>query len=98
MEVIFPHEVTFTTVRRATVADVANSLLANEELLLHVGKIMEYCIPGLTVERTIVSFRSASTNSPLKELLGADLFLSFQEDLHHAVPNLVQAIFRGPDT
>jgi len=92
MEVIFPHEVTFTTVRPVTVADVANSLLANEELLLHVGKILEYCIPGLTVERTIVSFKSASTNSPLKEFLGADLFIAFQEDLHQAVPHLIQSI------
>jgi hypothetical protein len=92
MEVIFPHEVTFTTSRQVTVADVANSLLANEELLSHVGEILEYCVPGLTVERINISFRSASTNSPLLEELAAQLYFAFQSDLHRDIPDLIQSI------
>jgi len=92
MEVIFPHEVTFTTARQVTVSDVANSLLANEELLSHVGKILEYCIPGLTVERVNISFKSASTNSPLLEKLAAELYFAFQDDLHQDVPAIIQSI------
>src|SRR5271165_6186118 len=92
MEVSFPQVVIFTTEGRVSVADVAHSLLANEELVLHVGKILEFCIPGLTVEKVNVVFTSASTNSPLKEILGTDIYLTFQDELKGEVPGLIESL------
>ena len=92
MEAIFPHDIQFTNERAVSVSDVANSLLANEQILLNVGRILELCFDGLSVEKTIVTFVSATTNSPLKEAFLAGLLIAYQETLKEEVPKMIEAI------
>ncbi len=92
MLVTFPHEVRFTNENNLSVRDVASSLLANEQILQNVGRVLELCIDGLEVSRINVVFVSASINSPLKEALSAGILLTFQKDLEREIPKLVEKI------
>ena len=92
MEVIFSHEIEFTLTKNVSVSDVAASLIANEELLLSVGKVLEECFPELIVEKIVPRFISATTYSPLKEALAAGILLTFQDDLKREVPKLIEGI------
>ena len=90
MEIFFPHEIIFTNKNKVSVTDVANSLLANEQLLLGVGKVLEFCFDGLTVEKINVEFVSASTTSPLKEALAAGILVAFQSQLTTEIPRMIK--------
>lgn len=92
MELFFPHEIVFSNKEKILVGDVALSLIANEQIVHIVGKVLELCFDGLTVEKVNVEFRSASVNSPLKEALAAGILLTYQDDLKREVPKMIEAI------
>lgn len=92
MEIVFPHEVSFSNKEKISVGDVANSLIANEQILISIGRVLEFCFHGLTVEKINIEFRSASINSPLTEALGAGILVTYQEDLKREVPQMIEAL------
>ena len=89
MEHVFNHEVTYTNEGRIPVRDVAASLIANEQLLLEAAKFLEELYPGLEVTGVELNFQSATTSSPLRELIAGAIFLTYQEDLKKEVPTLI---------
>jgi hypothetical protein len=93
MDLPFKHEMTYIGSSSASVADVAASLVANEQIVLEVRRLLEACIPGLTVESIQVEFKRATIESPLKELLGVSIAIGFQEELKKEIPPVVKAMF-----
>lgn len=92
MEAMFSHEVVFSNRDRILVSDVAHSLLANEQIILNIGSILEKCFDGLTIEKINIEFRSATVNSPLKEALAAGILFTFQDTLKKEVPAMIEKI------
>ncbi len=82
--------ITFGTQKQVPVYEVANSLIASEKILQRVAAVLEGCYDGVTVDRIEISFREASSASPLKEILAAAVFLTYQEDLEREVPALFE--------
>src|SRR5271169_1221244 len=64
VEVNFPHEIVFGTKKAVSVSDVAASLIANDQILFDVARILEKCFAGLVIEKISVEFRTATTSSP----------------------------------
>lgn len=90
VERTFGHEVTYTNAGAIPVADVAASLVANEKLVREAVCLLEDLFPGLKIEGVEVNFSSATTNSPLKEIMAGAIFLSYQKDLEVGVPFLIE--------
>lgn len=93
MEIALNHEIVFDTRSDLFVSDVARSLLANEEIVLLAGQILEKCVDGLVIEKMDVKFKSSTTNSPLKETLFLTIFTAVQPDLNKVIPEMVSEIF-----
>ena len=51
MDAPFAHTITYDTTGTVPVASIAQSLVANDELLREIGELLESCVPGLSVER-----------------------------------------------
>jgi hypothetical protein len=92
MEIVFPHEIEFKLTARPSVGEVAQSLIANAELVATVGRVLQQCIPDIQIEKITVELLSATTSSPSKEALAAGILLTFQEDLRREVPKLIEGI------
>lgn len=92
MERPFTHEITYTNAGRIPVSDVAASLLANEQLVREAAYLLEALFSDLKVDHVEVNFRSATTSSPLKEIMAGAIFLAFQEDLTKQVPALIERV------
>lgn len=86
------HSITYTNTGSVPVSDVAASLIANEQLLREAAEVLQELVPGLKVEEVVVQFRSATSSSPLKELLAYSLIVVYQEDLNREVPALIEQI------
>lgn len=92
MLITLPHVVQFRNEKDVTVRDVTDSLLANEQMVLDIGRILELCADGLEVSSIKVAFVSASVNSPLKEALSAGILFTFQDDLKREVPKFIEKL------
>ena len=92
MLVTLPHTIQFSNEKSVSVRDVTNSLLANEQMLIDVGRVLEFCADGLEVTSINVEFLSASVNSPLKEALSAGILFAFQDSLKREVPKFIQKL------
>lgn len=90
MQITLPHQISYDFDGKATVEEIAKSLVANERLTRDAIAIFAGCFPGLVVEDTKIQFVSVSQESPLKEILAAAVILAFQEDLEQEVPDLIQ--------
>src|SRR5665213_3150897 len=91
-ELIIPHSVTYQFDGRASVQDVALSLIAQEKLMRDAISVLEGCVDGLSIESVRISVRTVAQESPLKEILAAALVITFQDDLEKGVNALAVAL------
>lgn len=91
----FNHELEFTNQGVISIADIANTLLANEVLLRNAGFLYGRLIEGLTVESVNIDFRDATHRSPLREIFVGGLIVTYQEDLQKEVPLILQKLSGG---
>jgi hypothetical protein len=91
MEVRFPHTILYDIPKDVPVADVIDSLLGAERILLDIGPLLERLVPGLEAQVRIY-VREISPSS-LREILLAALFTTYQKDLEKDVPDLVHKMF-----
>jgi hypothetical protein len=92
MEVRFPHTIVYDVPADVPVADVIDSLLGAERLLLDIGPLLERLVPDLEAQ-VRVYIREISPSRSLREVLIAALFLTYQKDLEKEVPDLVNKMF-----
>lgn len=93
MQVEIPHEVTYQFDGKASVSDVARSLLAQERLIRDALDVLETCFPDLHFESIVVAVNEVAQQSPLRELLQTIVVVSFQDELGKEVPALIQNLF-----
>lgn len=86
----FMHAITYTNEGKIPVSEVAESLLANEQLIRLAVPLLEKLYPGLEIQNVEIHFKQASHDSPLKEIFGISLFAVFQEDLENDVPEIIE--------
>lgn len=91
MEQKFRHSIKYTNEQQFTLAEIADSLLAQDKLVRYLPKIISDAIPGLTVDGVKISLIDAETGS-LKEEFLVSLFLAFQDDLQSEVTDLVEGL------
>lgn len=92
MQRLYGHEIVFRGAETTSVQDVAASLVANEQILLHIGAVLEELFSGLTVEKVTVQFRYVSINSPLREMLVVALVTAYQEQLGIVTKEIVSEL------
>lgn len=92
MERTGTHLVTYTNAGRIPVADVAASLIANEQLLKDAALLLREVFPNLTDVHISVNLKEATTSSPLKEYFAYALVIAYQEELSEEVPKLIEAL------
>lgn len=91
MELLFPHHLTYRTEEPPSIPDVIESLLAHEELVRYLPKILETALPGITIERVNIAINDIRAGSLTEEFLVA-LFLSFQNELQDEITGGIERI------
>lgn len=93
MELTIPHSVVYDFQGRATVQEVANSIVAQDRLVREALAILEELFPNLTFEKPKVSVRAISQESPLTTLLQTIVVASYATGLGEDVPDILDTLF-----
>lgn len=91
MEQKFRHSIKYTNEQEFTLSEIAESLLAQDQLVRYIPKILSNSIHGLTVQGIKISLVDAETGS-LREEFIVSLFLGFQGDLQDEVTDLIEGL------
>ena len=91
-ELTWPHSVTYHFDGKASVEDVARSLVAQERLVKDALVVLEACVDGLSIESARITLNVVAQESPLKELLAVALVVTFQHDIEGGVNALARAL------
>jgi len=94
MEVTFRHGLTYGTKDQTSLQRIADSLVANERLLLEAAGVLGTIVDGLEIKKVNISLRQITQESPLKEIYWGALVFTFQEDLVREVPPLLEQLLR----
>jgi hypothetical protein len=92
MERTFQHEIIYDFDDKASIEDIAASMVANARFVRDAVAVIEACHPGMEVSNLKVRLASVTQQSPLKELLTVSLVIAFQKDLEEEVPDLIHAL------
>jgi hypothetical protein len=93
MELTIPHSVVYDFKGRATVQEVAKSIIAQDRLVREALAILEEVFPDLAFERPVVSIRALSQESPLRTLLVTIVVASYSPALGEDVPDILNTLF-----
>jgi hypothetical protein len=94
MELRVPIQFTYEIDERATVAEVAKALNAQEKLFREAILVLEACFPQLEVDQGPVVVRQVSQDGPLRHRLEGLLLAAVQEGLMDDMPvDLIQTLF-----
>jgi len=93
MDITVPHVVVYDFDGRATVAEVAKSLVAQERLVREALAVLGEVFPNLTIEHTRIEFRDASQDSPFTTKMSAVIVAVYAAELGKDVPDIIQTLF-----
>ena len=93
MEITIPHSVQYVFDGRATVGEVAKSLIAQDKLVREALAVLEELFPNLSLEKPIVSVRTVSQDSPLRTNLEALVVAAYATELGQDVPDILNTLF-----
>lgn len=93
MELTIPHSVVYDFEGRATVREVANSIIAQDRLVREALAVLEEVFPDLDFEKPVVSIRALSQESPLRTLLVTIVVASYSPGLGEDVPDILNTLF-----
>ncbi len=93
MELSVPHSVVYDIDGRATVGEVARSIIAQDRLVREAFSVLEELFPHLTYERPVVSIRQVSQASPLKTTMVALVVAAYATPLGEDVPDILNTLF-----
>lgn len=92
VDVRIPHEVVYEVPEPTAISNVIASLRATEQIFFEVAPLLERLVPGLEVGGIRVHVESVSQGSPLREIFFTAMFLTYQKDLEHDVPALIEQL------
>lgn len=93
MEITIPHRTLYDFEGRASVAEVAKSLLAQDKLIGEAMAVLEACFPHLTLEGLRVEVREVTQASPFRTYVDAIILAAYAPDLGHDVPDVLNTLF-----
>ena len=93
MDLIIPHSVTYDFDGRASVAEVAKSLVAQEKMVKDALAILEMVFPNLSFDKPVVSVREVSQSSPLRTYLTTAVIAVYGQELGEDVPDILNTLF-----
>jgi hypothetical protein len=94
-EIPFEHKIFYDMTEVSSIADVANSLLANERLLRCSVLLLEDLVDGVTISSVDVRIKRITQESPLEEWLSGAVVTAYQRDLEKEVPRLIHKLLGG---
>lgn len=99
-DIVVTHGVTYDFDGRATVAEVAKSLVAQEKLVREAFAVLEEVFEHLAFETPRVELREAIQNSPLRTTMTALVVAAYATPLGEDVPDILNTLFgvNVPDT
>jgi hypothetical protein len=80
MELAFSHAVRYTAAREVTISEVAGSLVATEDAIARIPRILELLYPGLTIDATTLRLSQVRQLSPSEENSKGRFPLNFKPD------------------
>jgi hypothetical protein len=92
MELQVPLSIEYNTEGTVPLDEVIDSLIGTRQLIKEGTQLIPLLIAGSDLERTSISVRSITHESPLRELLVVTIFLTFQDDLVREAPELIEGI------
>jgi hypothetical protein len=93
MELSIPNRVVYDFDGKASVPEVAKSIIAQDKLLRDALAVLEEVFPNLAFERPDISVREIAQQSPLRIFLVATLFAVYGEELGKDVPDVLNTLF-----
>lgn len=93
MDLTIPHHVTYDFDGRASVGEVAKSLVAQEKLVRDALAILEAVFPDLVFDKPIITVRQVSQDSPLRTLLLTTVVAVYGQELGQDVPDVLNTLF-----
>ena len=93
MELTIPHRVVYDFEGRATVQEVARSIVAQDRLVREALAILEEVFPDLTFEKPVVSIRAVSQASPLTTDIRTIVIAAYAPALGEDVPDILNTLF-----
>lgn len=93
MEIRIPHEVEYAFTGRATVGEVAKSLVAQEKLVREALAVLEEVFPNLSFEKPTIELRTVVQNSPLTTRMEALVVAAYATELGEDVPDVLNTLF-----
>lgn len=94
MEFRIPSEITYDFDGRATVGEVAKSLVAQEKIFREALLVIEECFSEIEIEHVSVSVREVIQNSPLRHRLDGFILAAQSPGLTEDMPaDIIQTIF-----
>ncbi len=93
MDVTIPHSVSYDFDGRASVAEVARVLLAQDRLVREALLVLEELFPNLTLEGASVAVRSVTQDSPLRTNMEALVVAAYATELGQDVPDILNTLF-----
>lgn len=93
MELTIPHSVVYDFDGRATVQEVAKSIVAQDRLVREALAVLEELFPNLIFERPTVSVRAVTQESPLTTNLELLVIAAYGPELGKDVPDILNSLF-----
>jgi hypothetical protein len=85
VQIYFTHDVRYMVDREAAVRAIAQSLIANEDVLNHVPKVLHYVYPGLKIDSVEFRLFRVLQMSPLREEFKGSLYAQFQSSIEDVI-------------
>jgi hypothetical protein len=85
VQIYFTHDVRYMVDREAAVRAIAQSLIANEDVLNHVPKVLNYVYPGLKIDSVEFRLFRVLQMSPLREEFKGSLYAQFQSSIEDVI-------------
>lgn len=93
MDITIPHTVTYEFAGRASVGEVAKTLVAQERLVREALAVLEELFPNLIFESADVAVRALTQDSPLKTHMEALVVAAYAAELGEDVPDVLNTLF-----
>lgn len=93
MDIVIPHFIEYDFNGRASVAEVAKSLVAQDKLVREALFVLEELFPNLSLEKPVIAVRAVSQDSPLRTNLEALVVAAYATELGKDVPDILNTLF-----
>lgn len=93
MDARIGHVVVYEFAGKASVSEVARSLIAQEKLLREAVQVLEACFDGLDIQAVGVEFRMVAQESPMRTNMALFLAGVYSGEIGEDMPDILETLF-----